>query len=133
MRFIPTRVHGVLDYLTAAFLFVMPWALGFGSMWGETIAPMLVGLFVVCYSIVTAYEWGLSGILPMSGHLWIDFGTGIFLALSPWIFGFAEVAWLPHVIVGLFLMAVSVTTRTVPERVPAPPESLARADVFYPQ
>ena len=35
--------------------------------------------------------------------IWIDYVTGALLAVSPWLFGYAQGlnSWLPHVIVGL--------------------------------
>jgi hypothetical protein len=131
MRFIPTRVHGVLDYLTGAFLIAMPWVMGFGSMWGETVVPMVLGFTAICYSLVTTYEWGLTGILTMRNHLWLDFGSGVFLALSPWLFGFADKVWVPHVVVGLFEVAVAATTRLVPERAPHTVDSIVEAHRIY--
>ena len=32
----------------------------------------------------------------------MDFLSGVFLAISPWVFGFSERVWVPHVLVGLF-------------------------------
>jgi hypothetical protein len=109
----------------------MPWVLGFGSMWGETIVPMILGFTAICYSLVTAYEWGLSAILPMRTHLWLDFGSGVFLAASPWLFGFADKVWVPHVAVGLFELVVAATTRLMPDRVPGTPESIVKAHRIY--
>ena len=90
MRFIPTRVHGVPDYLTGG----VPdrHALGAGVRLdvGRNHRPMFLGLFVICYSLVTSYEWGLTGILTMRNNLWLDFGGGLFLALSPCCSGSRE-------------------------------------------
>jgi len=49
----------------------------------------------------------------MRAHLVVDYLTGIFLALSPWIFGFANAplnAWLPHLIVGILIVGYAIVT-----------------------
>jgi hypothetical protein len=122
MRFVPTAVHGVIDYVWAAALIGSPWVLGFGSSWGDAMVPVGVGLFVMFYSFFTAYEWGMFGVLTMRAHLWTDLGTGLFLAASPWLFGFARVVWVPHVLFGLFAVVAALVTRTVPRSAAAPPE-----------
>jgi hypothetical protein len=122
MRFIPTATHAVIDYLWAAALIVAPWALGFGSSWGDAMVPVGAGAFVIFYSAFTAYEGGLWGVLTMRGHLWVDVGTGLFLAVSPWLFGFARTVWVPHVAFGAFAVAAGLLTRTVPRSAARPPE-----------
>ena len=122
MRFIPTRVHGVIDYLWGAALAGAPWALGFGSMWADSMIPLALGLGAIFYSLVTAYECGVIGVIPMRWHLAADVAGGVFLAASPWLFGFADKVWAPHVAFGLFSIAAGLLTRTVPVTAAAPPE-----------
>jgi hypothetical protein len=50
----------------------------------------------------------------MAVHNLFDIGAGAFLALSPWIFGFADEGtnvWLPHVVVGLAAIFLGLTTK----------------------
>jgi len=122
MRFIPTRVHGAIDYLWAAALIGTPWALGFGSMWAEAMVPVFVGAFVVFYSLFTEYEAGIAGVLPMRWHLYLDVAVGSFLAASPWMFDTARSVWIPHIAFGAFAVAAGLLTRTRPKHAPAPPE-----------
>jgi hypothetical protein len=44
----------------------------------------------------------------------MDMIAGIFLAASPWIFGFADYVWAPHVIVGVGEVLVVALSKTVP-------------------
>lgn len=53
-------------------------------------------------------------VIPMATHLTMDFFIGLFLAISPWLFGFAEFVWVPHVIFGVIAILASLTTHTVP-------------------
>jgi hypothetical protein len=69
---------------------------------------------VLLQTILTDFEVGLVRKLPMKTHLSVDFFIGLFLALSPWLFGFADyIAW-PHVVFGVFSIIASITTHTVP-------------------
>jgi len=114
MRFIPTRVHGLLDYLVAAVLIALPWAGGFAGRGAETWLPVVLGGGVIGYSLLTDYEWGLRRVIPVPNHLLLDLGGGILLAASPWLFAFADRVWVPHLLIGLFETAAALTTRLTP-------------------
>ena len=45
----------------------------------------------------------------------LDAGSGLLLAVSPWVFGFASVIWVPHVVLGIMEIGAAMVTRTVPE------------------
>jgi len=116
MRFISTFAHGVADYLMGIVLIAMPWALGFARDGAETWIPVLAGVAMIGLAMMTKYELGVVGIVPMSGHLMADAGMGILLAASPWLFGFANMVWIPFVVLGLGEIAASATTETKPSR-----------------
>ena len=115
MRFIPTRVHGLLDYTVGAILAISPWLLGFNQGGAETWVPVLLGAGAILYSLFTNYEWGVSRRIPMPTHLLLDMLSGIVLALSPWIFGFADQVYLPHLIFGILEIVVPLLTKRQPE------------------
>jgi len=50
----------------------------------------------------------------MRGHLTIDIIAGIFLAISPWLFGFSEIVYWPHLLVGIAEIGAGLMTKTVP-------------------
>lgn len=114
MRFIPTRVHGVLDYLVGLILIVAPWVLGFNDNRPATMVPVVLGIGALVYSLITNYELGAAHILPMKTHLTIDLLSGILLAASPWLFGFSDRIVWPHLVFGLFEMAAALTTELTP-------------------
>jgi hypothetical protein len=114
MNLIPTRVHGVLDYGMGLLLIAAPWLFGFAHHGAETWVPVVLGAGVILYSIFTRYELGLVRVIPMTGHLALDIGGGIFLAASPWLFGFADVVYWPHVIFGLLEIGAAAMTQRTP-------------------
>ena len=127
MRFIPTRVHGVLDYVTAGVLIAAPSMLGFRKNGMQTWLPMALGLGTIGYSLLTDYELGLFKVIPMPMHLALDAANGALLAASPWLFGFAEEISAPHLGLGLFEIVVTASSQTTPthaaDPAPAPPSS----------
>jgi hypothetical protein len=116
MRFIPTKIHGYLDYLVGALLIVSPWLFGFANGGIAQWLPVVLGLGAIVYSLLTDYELGVSPMIPMPTHLWLDVGSGVLLAISPWLFGFASVVFLPHLIFGVFEVGAGLMTRTHPDR-----------------
>src|SRR5687768_18344131 len=112
MRLIPTRVHGLLDYLVALALIVLPFAAGYRLDSAEALVPIILGVGTIGVSLFTDYEWSISRVIPMPAHLGIDMGSGAALAVSPWLLGFADRAWIPHLVVGLFEIGTALATRT---------------------
>lgn len=118
MRFIPTKVHGALDYIVGIALIAAPWLFGFANVGGAAvIIPIVLGVGLIVYSLFTKYEWGPFGFIPMPVHLVFDIVASLFLALSPWIFGFSSEAlnvWLPHVVVGVAVILVVLFSQPQP-------------------
>ncbi len=115
LRFIPTRTHGVLDYVVGALLLVVPYILGFADGTAAQWVPQILGLVAIGGALMTDYELGVMRVIPMPVHLGIDVASGALLALSPWLFGFADRVLWPHLIVGLWEIGAGLMTRTVPE------------------
>lgn len=111
---LPTRIHGILDYLMGALLIASPWVLGFHAGGAETWVPVVLGAGVIVYSLFTDYELGAVRRLPMTTHLWLDALGGVLLAVSPWVLGFDERVWIPHVVFGVLEVAAAAVTDTIP-------------------
>jgi hypothetical protein len=114
MRFLPTGLHGVIDYLWGLALLSTPWLLGFADVSAAKWVAVVFGIGAILYSAFTAYELGLVRILPMPLHLILDGIGGITLAASPWLFGFDDQVYLPHLLFGLFSIVASLVTRMEP-------------------
>ena len=113
MRFIPTKVHGVLDYLGALLLIALPFVLGFDSAVATWLMVGL-GVGVLLYTVLTDFELGLVRTIPVSAHLLMDGLGGVLLLVAPWVFGFADVdPWWPFVLMGLVEIGAALFTHKV--------------------
>jgi hypothetical protein len=114
MKLIGTKTHGFLDYIVGLALIAAPWIFQFNRGGAETWVPVILGATTILYSLLTDYEMGISRTISMRTHLMLDMVSGIFLAVSPWLFGFADYIWEPHLIVGILEIVVVLMTRRSP-------------------
>ena len=117
MRIIPTRVHGVLDYVVGSALLAAPELFRLKDVPASALAPRLAGAGATAYSLMTDYELGAVKVLPMRAHLMLDAASGALLAASPWLFGYGRAGtryWLPHTLVGANEIVVALMTKTQP-------------------
>ena len=112
MTIISTRLHGIMDYVVGILLVVAPWLFNFAAGGAETWIPVILGVGTILYSLMTSYEYGAADIISMKGHLWIDGIAGLFLTVSPWLFDFADMVDLPHLILGLLEIGAALMTDT---------------------
>lgn len=114
MKMLSTRVHGIMDYLVGILLIISPWLFQFADGGPAMWIPVILGIGTILYSLMTNYEYGATNVISMPTHLWIDGIAGFFLAVSPWLIGFVDVAALPHLIIGLLEMGAALMTNPVP-------------------
>ena len=63
IRFVPTAVHGVFDYVGAIGLIASPFIFGFADMGGIAVfLPIVLGAGLLLYSLLTEYELGIPGV-----------------------------------------------------------------------
>ena len=111
---INTRTHGIIDYVTGALLLVAPYLFGFATGGIEQWLPQILGAMIIVMSLLTKYELSAAKVIPLKVHLGVDVVGGILLAASPWLFGFADLIWWPHVLVGLMEIVVPLVTKRDP-------------------
>ncbi len=117
MRHFSTNLHGIFDYLIAAFLIAMPWIFGFVEIGGpESWLPIICGVGIIVYSLLTDYEWGLFKVIDMRAHLVLDVLVGLTLLFSLPFFGHFDVSWWqPHFVVAIALIALAALSQRTPE------------------
>ena len=76
--------------------------------------PVALGASALVYSLMTDYELGATRTISMRTHLTLDLLSGLVLAASPWIFGFADRVYLPHLVLGIFEIGAALMTSRTP-------------------
>lgn len=110
MNFISRKFHAVLDYSSALILILSPWLFNFADTTAAKLIMILAGVMVLLMSTMTRYEAGLIKAIPMAVHLTADMILGAFLIISPWLFGFSNEVFLPHLILGLLALFAGMFT-----------------------
>jgi hypothetical protein len=117
IRFVPTSVHGIFDYIGGVGLIAAPFVFGFVSVGGVAVfLPIILGIGLILYSLLTNYELGIPGLkfIPMSYHLIFDFVAAALIAVSPFVFGFYHNppnVWLPHLVSGIVVILLVLVSQ----------------------
>ncbi len=107
-------LENIIVGIIGAFLIVAPYLLGFADGTAAQWVPQILGAALVGASLLTDYELGVVRVIPMPVHLLLDVAAGALLAASPWLFGFADRVFWPHLILGLLEVGAGLTTQTRP-------------------
>lgn len=114
-----TFVHAVIDYAVGSLLLIGPWLFGFSGELRPALITQAFGAAIIGYSLFTDYAPSFRRTIPLFAHLGLDVFCGGLLIASPWLFGFAAMTWIPHLVIGtiaafrpaLFLAARRIDTR----------------------
>jgi hypothetical protein len=100
MRIIPTRIHGMLDYLMGVALISLPFVLNWD--YPENLMLWILGGATIALAFLTRYELGFLPVIPMAWHLALDFFVGAFLVVAP--FAYSRIDAVP----GYVMMALGI-------------------------
>lgn len=114
-RPISTQTHGVIDYTWAAAAEALPESMSGAPRTGSLLAG--AGVAAIVSSLLTNYEAGLVRVMPMKGHLAVDFALCAVLLVSPLFLPASErrYAFIPvffgavGLLTGLMTQATSTT------------------------
>ena len=115
-QIISTKMHGMLDIAFVLIFFATPYLLGFANGGAAQFSMQALGLVALVASMLTRYETGLYGLIPMPMHLAFDFAAGVYLIVAPFVFGFYSTVMWPYIILGVLGLATGVMTKTQPQR-----------------
>ena len=117
---IPTKVHGILDYVYAAILIILPWVFGFSIYTYAPWVMMVIGVCIIIFSLLTRYESGYVGLISMRMHLWLDILAGVILIAAPSFLNFEHYITLPHQIMGAIAIVVALLSNPKASSSPTP-------------
>lgn len=104
---IPQSVYAVADYALGALLLVAPWICGFSDHMLATATTMSFGAAIIAYSAFTDYQLAALRRVPMPIHLALDAVVGGLLIGAPFMFGFADRTWIPHLVIGVVTASIA--------------------------
>src|SRR5690606_16400385 len=107
MRFLSAKVHTIIGLVVGVALLVAPNIFGFAENEAASLIARIIGAVILVSELVTTSRFSLLKLVPMRVHLFMDYLVGLVLALSPWLFGFADTeanVWVPHLVVGLLVI-----------------------------
>lgn len=78
------RVHGVIDYVIAALLFLLPLILGLPQKPAGFFYAMALVLLIV--SLCTDYPFGALKALPFTTHGVLELIVAVWLLIGPWLY-----------------------------------------------
>jgi len=110
MRFISPKTHTIIGLVVGVILIFAPQIFDFSNDQSAASVAIGTGIFIILSELITTSQISPLKIIPMRIHLILDYITGVFLALSPWLFGFAENVWAPHLIMGILTVGYAAFT-----------------------
>lgn len=110
MRPISSKTHTIIGLAVGVILLAAPYLFGFSGDQTATMVTMGVAVFIILSELITTSQISPLKLVPMRVHVVLDYITGFFLAVSPWVFGFSETVWVPHVIVGILTIGYAAMT-----------------------
>ncbi|HEX8237122.1 MAG TPA: hypothetical protein VF600_14285 [Abditibacteriaceae bacterium] len=110
MRFIPTKVHGAMDYMTVLALLALPRLLDFSDR--ATTLLTGVAIMALLYTLLTRFELGALRVLPVKVHLALDFVSGLLLVAAPFLIvpGENSTARTVMIVIGVFEIGAALMT-----------------------
>jgi hypothetical protein len=113
--FIPSGAHAVLDYVGGLLITTLPFITGayrFNS--AALFIPLLFGSMQMIMTIFTEHQGGFIKVFPLQLHLALDMLVGFLLIVSPFLYGFYVITWVPYVLLGLLSFSAALFTRRSP-------------------
>lgn len=104
----------MVDLAVAVALVAVPMLAGWDVGSAPAMVPLISGVCIFLYSLLTHYRFGDHGVLSIEIHLVLDYFIAAILIASPWLFGFAEYVFLPHVVLGLSQSVVTMFSQGTP-------------------
>jgi hypothetical protein len=109
MRFIPTIVHGLADYVVGLIVIALPSYLGWTV--NARIVFVTLGLAVIIYSLLTDYELSLVRLLRIRFHLLLDVLFGVAMLLAPTLLHLPPDGCMVVYMIGALSVFLAFTTK----------------------
>ena len=100
------KLGDLANLILGMILFFSPWLFGLsaGAQW-QTAS--IIGIFVAVSSIAALAAFAV-------WEEWLNLIAGLALIVSPWLLGFDQQVWIPHVVIGAVLVLLAIFSHTIP-------------------
>src|SRR5476651_33893 len=113
--FISHTFFGYFSYPLAIVTMASPWIFGFVGIGGASLFfPLVFGWFSVLMAIFSNTKAGMVGIFPTQMHCTLDTIVGFVIMVAPWLYGFHDRVFIPHLILGAIIFIMGVFTKGSP-------------------
>jgi hypothetical protein len=111
-RFIPVRVHAMVEPLIAILLIAGPWIFGFSDADDATIVSIAAGVVVLVVGQTTRWRLSLLKIIPLRTHAYMDMMLGVVLIVLPFLLGYSDQtgALILHLVLGVGEIGAALMT-----------------------
>ena len=100
-------VSGLLNYAVALMLLAMPFINSNEQGIMTHIVTSFSGALILVITLLTKFETGLFRMISLREYLFFGMAVGVFLLVSPFVFGFYPYGFLFHLISGLSISTLS--------------------------
>ena len=120
-KFLNPAIHGLLDYVAAAALIVLPFLLDLGATSQlATGLSVVAGIGLVAYSLATDYALGVFHVIPFRVHLMLDIAAAVVFVAAPFVFGWQGLVLGYYLVMGAGVLAVVALSITGRDAIPVP-------------
>jgi SPW repeat len=109
---VPLSVHIVVEYGVGVLTIVAPFLFSFDEAAADALA-VLLGVAILVMAVATDAPTGIARSLPVASHVVLDYVLGLFLIVSPFVFGFSDdsAATAYFIVLGVVFIILAVLTR----------------------
>jgi hypothetical protein len=113
--FISTSFFGVINWACSILLLTSPWFLEYYKVGGVAfLLPTLFGWLLFIMAVFIDNKLGFFKQFPLQMHLFLAVIMGSFLLASPFVYGFSDKVFWPHLLLGGMLFLAGIFTKGSP-------------------
>jgi len=101
-------VSGLMNYAVAVLLLAMPFINGGEQGITAHIVTSFTGALILVVTLLTKFEAGIFNMISLREYLVFGMAIGVFMLVSPFVFGFYPYGFLFHLIAGISISTISV-------------------------
>jgi hypothetical protein len=106
MKFKIRIINGILNYALALALVASPWIITIEEAVAGKLILVITGLILLTISLVSNFELGIIKSIRYKENLIANIIIGVFILLSPFLFGFFDISYKAHIFFGCVQIAM---------------------------